>query len=39
MSFHVICEVFLAENQKIFKGGKIRNYNAEIEYLKKNTFF
>ena len=34
MSFDVTCEVLLAKNQKVFKGGKIRN-DDETEYLKK----
>ena len=38
MSFHVICEVFLAKNQKIFKGGEFRNYHEETEYFEKKRF-
>ena len=39
MSFHLICEVFLAKNQKIFKVGKIRKYDEETEYFEiKNAF-
>ena len=37
MSFHVICEVFSAENQKVFNVGKIRKYDEETEYFEKKT--
>ena len=35
-SFHVICEVFLIENQ--IKEWKIRSFNGKTEFLKRKTF-
>ena len=39
MSFHLIFEVFLAENQKQIKFGKIRKYGEETEYFEKKKRF
>ena len=39
MSFHLICEVFLAENQKNFKIGKIKKYDEETVYFEKESAF
>ena len=39
MYFHLNCEVLLAEKQKLFKIGKIRNCDKVTEYFgKKNGF-
>ena len=38
MSFHLIYEISSAKNQKIFKGGRIRN-NEETEYFEQRTLF
>ena len=37
MSFHLTFEVFLAENQKKNKFGKIRNFDEETEFFEKKT--
>ena len=38
MCFHLICEVFLAKNQKKSNGVKIRKHE-ETEYFEKKRFF
>ena len=39
MFFHLICEVFLAENQKYFNVGKVRKYDEDTIIWKKNVSF
>ena len=36
MSFHLICEFFLIENEKVFKVGKIRKDDYEKSVLEKH---
>ena len=36
--FPPFCEVFIAENQKIFEVGKVRKFEEETEYFEKKRF-
>ena len=38
MSVHLLCHVFLAEDQKVFEGGKFRNNDEETKYFFKKCF-
>ena len=39
VSFHLVCQVFFAENWKIFKVRKIRKYDEDTEYFEKKNAF
>ena len=39
MSFHLICQIFLAENHKNFKVGKILKFDEETKYFEKKKRF